>query len=160
MKQLFALVLTVLIWFSIVPVAAAENTSLVPCKDSPAFLARMKQAPDGYYFDKPYEAYSEYLLCGEEGLPHLTLDRLSLAVDVAIPFSIFLYVAGFIGWSGRSYLIAARKDKSPEQKEIFIDMPMAIQSITKGLLWPLLAVQELLTGQLTVKEEEIPISPR
>jgi photosystem I subunit III len=160
MKQLFALVLTLLIWFSIIPTAAAENTSLVPCKDSPAFLARMKKAPDGYYFDKPYEAYSKYLLCGDEGLPHLTLDRLSLAVDVAIPFSIFLYVAGFIGWSGRSYLIAARKETSPEMKEIFIDLPLAIQSVIKSLLWPLLALQELLSGQLTVKEEEIPISPR
>lgn len=160
MQRLFALILTILIWSNVAPAALAANTALVPCKDSPAFQERLKSSPDSYYFEKPYAAYSKYLLCGEEGLPHLTLDRLSLAVDVAIPFAIFLYVAGFIGWSGRSYLIASKKAKSPEQNEIFIDIPLAIQSVLKSLTWPLLALTELLSGQLTVSDEEVPVSPR
>ncbi|MGH2413586.1 MAG: Photosystem I reaction center subunit III, partial [Microcystaceae cyanobacterium] len=99
------------------------------------------------------------LSCGEEGLPHLPLS-LNRAVDIAIAYGIFFYIAGFIGWSGRSYLQAANKSKTPEMMEIFIDIPLAIQSVVKGLLWPVLALQELLSGQLTADDKEIPISPR
>ncbi len=160
MKRLFALVLTLFIWFSIVPAASAENASLVPCSESPAFQERMKSSPDSYYFNKPFEAYAQHELCGEDGLPHLVLDRLDRAGDVLLPIGIFLYVAGLIGWTGRSYLRATKKGPSPEQKEIFIDLPLALQSVLKGLTWPALAVQELLSGELTAKEGDIPVSPR
>lgn len=160
MKRLFAIALAVVVWFSVVPSATAENTTLVPCKDSPAFLERMKHSPDNYYFTKPNQAYSEYLLCGPEGLPHLAFDRLDRVFDAVVPIAIFLYVAGFIGWSGRSYLQVSKKSSSPEQMEIFIDIPLAIQSFAKGLLWPVAAFQELVSGQLTAKDDEIPVSPR
>ena len=160
MKHLFALVLALVVWFSIVPTASAQNTTLVPCKDSPAFLERMKNAPNDYYFTEPNKAYSEYLLCGPEGLPHLAFDRLGRLIDAAVPVTLFLYIAGFIGYSGRSYLQANKKKATPEQGEIFIDPPLAIQSLGKGLLWPVLSVQELLSGELTAKDEEIPVSPR
>jgi len=160
MRRLLAVALLVIIWFSFIPTASAAQTSyLVPCKKSPAFLERMKNARDTYYFEQPNKAYAEYLVCGEEGLPHLPLS-LDRAVDIAIPFGIFFYFAGFIGWSGRSYLQASNKSKNPELMEIFIDIPLATQSFVKGLLWPLLAFQELVTGQLTAKDSEIPISPR
>jgi photosystem I subunit 3 len=159
MRRLLTLVLILTVWLSIVPAVAAEPANLVPCGESEVFLERMANARDNYYFDKPSEAYSKYLLCGEEGLPHLALS-FNRAVDVAIPFAIFLYVAGFIGWSGRTYLQAANQAKSPEQLEIFIDVPLAIQSMVKGLLWPVLALQELLGGNLTVRDNEVPISPR
>jgi photosystem I subunit 3 len=160
MQRLFALVLTLFIWFSIVPTASAANTALVPCSESPAFQERMKNSPNNYYFNKPFEAYAQHELCGPDGLPHLVLDRLDRATDVLVPISLFLYIAGFIGWSGRSYLRESRKGASPEQKEIFIDLPLAIQSMLKGLAWPLAAVQELISGDLTAKDDEIPISPR
>ena len=141
------------------PVHAA-NLSLVPCSESAAFQQRQSSAPEGYYYTKPFEVYSSELLCGEDGLPHLPLDRLDRAVDVAIPMALFLYVAGFIGWSGRAYLQAANKSAKPEEKEIFIDLFLAFQSLIKGLLWPLMALQELLSGKLTVKESDITVSPR
>ncbi|MCL6434987.1 MAG: Photosystem I reaction center subunit III [Leptolyngbyaceae cyanobacterium HOT.MB2.61] len=140
------------------PPAAADGV-LVPCNQSTAFQQRRSQAPDTYYFNKPFEVYGSELACGEDGLPHLPI-RLDRFIDVLIPFSIFLYTAGFIGWSGRSYLQAASKSSNPEEKEIFIDLPLAIQSFIKGLLWPVMFLQELVSGQLTAKDSEIPISPR
>jgi photosystem I subunit III len=159
MKKLLAAFLVLAIWFSITPMASAANTPLSPCKDSPVFLERSHSAPNNYYFNKPNQSYSQYLLCGEDGLPHLKLS-LDHAVDIAIPFSIFLYFAGFIGWSGRAYLRTASTSSDPEQKEIFIDLPLAILSFSKGLLWPLLAIQELASGDLTAKDDQISISPR
>jgi photosystem I subunit III len=160
MKRWFGLILAIALWFSLAPTASAANTSLVPCKDSPAFLNRQKKAPDNYYFKQPYQAYSEYLVCGEDGLPHLPLDRLDRAVDVAIPIGLFLYIAGFIGWSGRAYLQTARQSSNPEEKEIFIDIGLAIQSLAKGLFWPVAALNELISGKLTTKEKDVYVSPR
>lgn len=159
MKKVCVLMLAIALFVSPISPALADSTALVPCKESKAFLERKNNAPDGYYFDQPYKAYSEYLLCGEDGLPHLAL-RLDRAVDAAIPFALFFYVAGFIGWSGRAYLQASQSSSTPEQNEIFIDIPMAILSLIKGLLWPLMFIQELATGRLTAKESELYVSPR
>ncbi|MGF1567444.1 MAG: Photosystem I reaction center subunit III [Nodosilinea sp.] len=160
MKILFGMLLMIAVWLSLVPPAsAAGNTHLVPCQDSAVFLDRMQKAPQNYYFDQPYKAYSANLLCGDDGLPHLQL-RLDRAVDVAIPFAIFFYFAGFVGWSGRSYLIGSKRATKPEEAEIFINISLAIRSFTQGLLWPLLAFKELTTGELTTKESELSVSPR
>jgi len=159
-QLLFALAIAFVIWGSTIPTASAANNTLVPCSKSPAFQARMKNAPDTYYFNQPFKAYAKYELCGPDGLPHLPLDRLDRATDVLAPIGLFLYVAGFIGWSGRSYLRATKSASDPEMKEIFIDLPLALQSIAKAVLWPLLALQEFLSGDLTARDEEIPISPR
>ena len=160
MKKLFGIFLVILIWFSNIPPAfAAGATHLVPCQESTTFIERMQNAPKSYYFDQPYKAYSTNLLCGEDGLPHLQL-RLDRAIDVAIPFAIFFYFAGFVGWSGRAYLISSKKSNNPEEMEIFINIPLAIQSFAQGLLWPLLFSKELTTGELTAKENELSVSPR
>jgi photosystem I subunit 3 len=158
MKKILALILTITILFAAAP-AASANSTLVKCKDSPAFLERIASHPDNYYFNQPDRAYSEYLFCGEDGLPHLVIS-FSNTVDIAIAFSIFFYIAGLIGWSGRSYLQVINQQKSPEQSEIFINLSVAIQSLIKGLLWPILAIKELLTGELTANNNEIPVSPR
>ncbi|KAM3095379.1 Photosystem I reaction center subunit III [Phormidesmis sp. 146-35] len=165
MNKLFLLLLTFLsaltISFTHLSPALAVNTTLVPCGESAAFQQRRENAPkNNYYYTKPFEAYSSELLCGEDGLPHLPLDRLDLALDVLAPFSLFLYVAGFIGWSGRAYLLKANKADKPEEMEIFINLPVAIASILQGLLWPLLALKEFVSGELTAKDNEIPVSPR
>ncbi len=160
MRRWFGLILAIALLFGLVPTAFAANTTLVPCKDSPAFQNRQKNAPDNYYFNQPYKAYSEYLVCGDDGLPHLPLDRLDRAVDVAIPIGLFLYIAGFIGWSGRAYLQSASKSSNPEEKEIFIDIGLAIASLLKGIVWPVAALSELLSGKLTAKESDIYVSPR
>jgi photosystem I subunit III len=160
MFRFWLLIFSLAIAFGIAHPAHAEDLRLTPCSKSAAFQQRQSNAPEGYYTTKPFEVYSSELLCGEDGLPHLPLNRLDRAVDVAIPIALFLYVAGFIGWSGRAYLQAASKSANPEEKEIFIDLVLAIPSLLKGLLWPLLVLQELASGKLTVKESEISVSPR
>ena len=160
MKTLIMILLTGLIWLGGMPLAsAAGQTHLIPCQESAAFMERLQNAPKTYYFDQPYQAYSANLLCGEDGLPHLQL-RFDRAVDIAIPFAIFFYFAGFVGWSGRAYLIGSKRASKPEEMEIFINIPLAIQSFTQGLLWPLLAFKELTTRDLTVKDSELSVSPR
>jgi photosystem I subunit III len=146
--------------FSLTEPALATNANLIPCHQSSAFQQRKANAPKGYYYTQPFESYSSELLCGEDGLPHLPLDRLDRLIDVFIPIAIFLYIAGFIGWSGRTYLQAANKSNKPEEMEIFINLPLAIGSFIQGLLWPLLVIKELGSGELTAKESEISVSPR
>ncbi|MGD1951232.1 MAG: Photosystem I reaction center subunit III [Leptolyngbyaceae cyanobacterium] len=160
MQKLFAILLTTMLWTSIAsPAVADTGTHLVPCQTSGAFQERMYNAPQSYYFEQPYQLYASNLLCGDDGLPHLQL-RLDRALDVIIPFVIFFYFAGFVGWSGRAYLIDAKQSSKPEEFEIFIDIPLAIRSFAQGLLWPLLAVKELLSGELTTKDSELSVSPR
>jgi len=159
MKRIFSLIAVIFLWLSVVPTALAKNTTLVPCAESPAFIERVQNAADSYYTTKPLKAYSQ-LLCGADGLPHLVLDRFSLALDVLTPIVIFLYIAGWIGWTGRSYLRAIQKFSSPEEKELFIDMPLFIKSMILAFMWPVSAVQEFRSGDLVAKDEEIPISIR
>jgi len=158
MRNVFSIVLIGLIWLSAIPTAAAD-THLVPCQESVAFNERMQNAPDSYYFETPYQSYAANLLCGEEGLPHLQL-RLDRAGDIVIPFALFFYVAGFIGWSGRAYLLKSNRAAKPEEAEIFINVSVMVQSLIQGLLWPLLALKELTTGELTAPANEVTVAPR
>lgn len=164
MRRLLALIFAVTLWFSCVTPASADVSGLVPCKESKAFQQRAKSArpttddPDSG--KKRFERYSE-ALCGPEGLPHLIVDgRLNRAGDFLIPSVLFLYIAGWIGWVGRAYLQSIKKDKDPELKEIVIDVPKAVSYMLTGFTWPLAALKELTTGELTAKDEEIPVSPR
>lgn len=167
MPRLFALILAICVWFNFAPPAQAQTpgTGLVPCSESPAFQERV-QAARATNFDpasgqKRFERYSQQL-CGPEGLPHLIVDgRLSHVGDFTIPGILFLYIAGWIGWVGRAYLQAIKKEGGDvEWKEIKIDVPKALAIMLSGFTWPLAALQELLSGQLTAKDEEITISPR
>ncbi len=158
MKKLLPFILAIAIWFIATPTATADGI-LVQCKDSPAYQERVASYPNNYYFSEPDRAYGEYLTCGEDGLPHLVIN-LRNSVDIALAFGLFFYIAGFIGWSGRSYLIAISQEKAQEQSEIFISLPMAIKAMSKGLLWPLLAVKQTLSGELTADKNEISVSPR
>jgi photosystem I subunit 3 len=80
--------------------------------------------------------------------------------EFTIPVLIFLYITGWIGWVGRTYLQSIKKESNPEMREIMIDVPRALPIMLSGFLWPLAAVRELLSGELVAKEEEIPVSPR
>ena len=162
MRRLFAAILVVSLWISFVPVASAYN--LVPCKDSPAFKELAKNARstngDPASAKARFDRYSE-ALCGPEGYPHLIVDgNLSYAGDFLIPSVLFLYIAGWIGWVGRAYLQAAKKSDSPEEKEIIIDVPMAVKFMLSGFLWPLAALKEITTGEMFAKDDEITVSPR
>lgn len=164
MRRLFALILAICLWFNFAPPTLALGADLVPCKDSPAFQERAKTArdttSDPQSGEKRFARYSQ-ALCGPEGLPHLIVDgRLDRAGDFLIPSILFLYVAGWIGWVGRAYLIAIRKEKDTELKEIVIDVPLAFSMMLSGFAWPAAALKEFLSGELTAPDTEIPISPR
>jgi photosystem I subunit 3 len=164
MKRLFALMLVICLAFSFAPPAKALGANLTPCKDNPAFQALAKNArnttADPESGKKRFERYSQ-ALCGPEGYPHLIVDgRLDRAGDFLIPSILFLYIAGWIGWVGRAYLQAIKKEADTEQKEIQIDLGLALSIIATGFAWPAAALKELLSGELTAKDSEITVSPR
>lgn len=164
MRRLLALVLVVMLWFTFAPQAKADFANLTPCSESAAFAQKAKSflntTDDPLSGQKRAERYSA-ALCGPEGYPHLIVDgRLSHVGDFTIPSILFLYITGWIGWVGRSYLIAIRDEKDSEMKEIIIDVPLAVSKMLTGFLWPVAALQEASTGKLTAKDSDIPISPR
>ena len=160
MGRIFALVLALCLWFGFTPTASADSyANLTPCGENQAFVARAKAATTDQAKAR-FERYSQ-VLCGEDGLPHLITDgNLAHAGEFLIPSILFLYIAGWIGWAGRSYLKAIRKGSNPEEKEIIIDLALALQSSLGGALWPLAALQEASSGEMFAKDDEITVSPR
>ncbi|KAG2429392.1 hypothetical protein HYH02_014049 [Chlamydomonas schloesseri] len=168
--------------------AMADIAGLTPCSESKAYAKlekkeiktlekRLKQyeadsAPAVALkatIERTKSRFANYakagLLCGNDGLPHLIADpglalKYGHAGEVFIPTFGFLYVAGYIGYVGRQYLIAVKGDAKPTDKEIIIDVPLAVKLAWQGAGWPLAAVQELQRGTLLEKEENITVSPR
>lgn len=156
--------------------AAADIAGLTPCKDSKQFAKRERTqikklesslklyAPDSApalainaTIEKTKRRFEFYgkagLLCGADGLPHLIVsgDQRHWG-EFITPGLLFLYIAGWIGWVGRSYLIAIRGEKKPTQKEIIIDVPLALSLVFRGFSWPIAAYRELLNGELIAKD--------
>lgn len=166
MRRLFAVVLVTFLWFGFAAPASAglagDNVSaLTPCSENAAFQKRA----DGAKTESAKARFELYgrsnVLCGQDGLPHLVVSGdLSHAGEFIIPSILFLYIAGFIGWAGRSYIMAVRAEKSPEEKEIIIDLPLAIKCVLAAFAWPLVAFKEITTGEMFAKENEITVSPR
>jgi photosystem I subunit III len=77
-----------------------------------------------------------------------------------IPTIGFLYIAGYIGHVGRSYVQAVKQTKKPTMGEIIIDVPMAASIAFRGFAWPLEVINELRAGTLVEKAENITVSPR
>lgn len=160
MQRLFALVLAIFLWFGFVTPQPAHAYNLTRCGDNPVFQERMQNSSSASAARRA-ALYSD-LLCGkEDGLPHLIVDgNLAHVGEFTIPGILFLLITGWIGWAGRSYLQAIKKGSNPEEKEIIIDVPLAIQCMLKAALWPLLALQEFTTGKLTERQDKITVSPR
>lgn len=162
---IFAFVLSFSVWFNFAPAANAEAFShLTPCSESAAYQQRAKNfrntTADPESGQKRAERYAE-ALCGPDGLPRLIVDgRFSHAGDFIIPGLMFLYIAGWIGWVGRSYLIANRGTKNAEMSEVVINVPLAFKLMLGGFAWPAAAVKEFLSGELTANDAEITVSPR
>ena len=53
-----------------------------------------------------------------------------------IPTVGFLYIAGYIGFVGREYLNIVKNEKKPRDKEIIIDVPLALKLSAQGAGWP------------------------
>ncbi|XP_004486401.1 photosystem I reaction center subunit III, chloroplastic [Cicer arietinum] len=156
--------------------ATADISGLTPCKESKQFAKREKQqikklesslklyGPDSApalaikaTVEKTKRRFENYgkqgLLCGADGLPHLIVsgDQRHWG-EFITPGVLFLYIAGWIGWVGRSYLIAIRDEKKPTQKEIIIDVPLASRLVFRGFSWPIAAYREFLNGELIAKD--------
>ena len=170
-----ALALSSIILSAPVP-AMADIAGLTPCKESKQFAKREKQqlkklesslklyAEDSApalaikaTMEKTKRRFDNYgkqgLLCGSDGLPHLIVsgDQRHWG-EFITPGILFLYIAGWIGWVGRSYLIAISDDKKPAMKEIIIDVPLASSLIFRGFIWPVAAYREFVNGDLVVKD--------
>lgn len=78
---------------------------------------------------------------------------------VQIPTIGFLYIAGWIGYVGRQYLNIVKAEKKPTEKEIIIDVPLALRLSLQGAAWPLKAVRELQQGSLVERAENITVRP-
>ena len=159
MRRLFAVLISALLIFGFAPVAKADVAGLTPCAESARFQSRAAAASTPPAQAR-FEMYSQ-ALCGTDGLPHLIVDgRWSHAGDFIIPGIAFLYIAGCIGWAGRTYLIAIRGSKDATMKEIQIDLPLAFKSTLAAATWPLAAFGELSGGKLTEADDKITVSPR
>ena len=165
-------------------VSFADVAGLQPCKESPAFAKRLKNSVkklevrlEKYeeatppflaiqkQIDKTNQRFDKYsragLLCGADGLPHLVADgRWNHAGEFIFPGLLFIYITGWIGWVGRGYLQAVSTAKKPIEKEIIIDIPLALKFSASGFTWPLAAWQEFTSGRLLASDEDITVSPR
>jgi photosystem I subunit 3 len=163
---------------------SADVSGLVPCKDSAGFKRRLDQSvkkltsrlsnyEEGtpaylaleVQIEKTKVRFDKYgkqgLLCGADGLPHLIADgRWSHAGEFILPGITFLYIAGYIGWSGRSYLQFTKTTDKPNENEIIINVPVALGMMSASFLWPLAAWKELVSGKLLTPGNEVTVSPR
>nr|YP_010337284.1 photosystem I subunit III [Pulvinaster venetus]UNJ16869.1 photosystem I subunit III [Pulvinaster venetus] len=184
MKRFITLSLMLTLLLSLPFIAKADVAGLTPCKDSAPFHKRLDNSVQKLQARlKKYEAgtppalaleaqinktkvrFSRYekshVLCGTDGLPHLITDgRWSHSGEFVVPGILFLYITGWIGWVGRGYLQAIKTDDKPTEKEIIIDVPLAMQFMVSGFLWPFSALQELTSKKLLANNDEITVSPR
>jgi len=109
-----------------------------------------------------FKSYADSdLLCGADGLPHLIVDGdWKHAGEFMIPGIGFLYTAGWIGWSGRKYLLTVATTSNPTEKEIIIDVPLALKIMLSGYMWPVVSWQEFVAGDFIADPEDITVSPR
>jgi photosystem I subunit 3 len=162
--------------------ANAEYISLNRCQDSPTFQKRLISSVKKlenklkYYkletqehaailkqIEKTKNRFTNYqnLLCGKDGLPHIiTTGELNHSNEFIIPGLLFLYITGWIGWSGRKYLKYAATTENSFENEIIINIPIAISIINSGFLWPIEAWKEFSNGDLLEINNNITHSPR
>nr|YP_010443769.1 photosystem I subunit III [Vacuolaria virescens]UTE94656.1 photosystem I subunit III [Vacuolaria virescens] len=185
MKKLLTIFSIGIIFFSTSPrIALADLAGLVPCYQSATYtkklttsVTKLENKLKKYEVGSPpslaieqqiqrtkqrFDRYAKSgLLCGTDGLPHLITDgRWSHAAEFSIPAILFLYITGWIGWVGRKYLRTVSSDSNSTEKEIIIDVPLALSIMTSGFSWPVSAWQEFTSGDLLNKAEDITISPR
>lgn len=176
--------IAILVLFFCPLLSYADISGLQPCKDSPAFTKRLnnsvkklegrlsKYEPSTPPFlaiqkqiDKTKSRFDKYgragLLCGTDGLPHLVADgRWNHAGEFVFPGLLFIYITGWIGWVGRGYLQSVANTKKPIEKEIILDVPLALKFSASGFTWPLAVWQEFTSGKLLADNNDITVSPR
>jgi photosystem I subunit 3 len=181
-KRLLSLL--IVLTFAFTSITKVDASELTLCKDSPAFAKRQKTSlkklgnrlakyeADSLpalalqkQIDQTKTRFDRYgagnLMCGTDGLPHLITDgEWSHAGEFVLPGLGFLYITGWIGWAGRSYLGIVRKESKATEKEIIIDVPLATKIMLSGFTWPGQAWSELSNGELLAANTDITCSPR
>ena len=185
MRKFFTILLITCICISnFSSISLADVAGLTRCQDSVAFNKRLQNSvkklenrltkydpstPPALALQeqikKTQTRFNKYsksgVLCGTDGLPHLITDgRWNHAGEFIFPGLLFIYITGWIGWVGRGYLQSVAADKKPTEKEIIIDVPLAIKFCVSGFTWPLAAIQEYTSGKLLANNEDITVSPR
>src|SRR6476646_109002 len=182
LKKLFFLLLS--LGFLSPSLVQADVAGLIPCNASTVFTKRLDASVrklegrlNKYEAGSPpalaleqqiertkqrFDRYSKSsLLCGKDGLPHLITDgRWSHSIEFVIPGLMFLYISGWIGWVGRKYIRTVSEISNPTEKEIIIDVPLALRIMSTGFIWPVSAWQEYVSGTLLADVSEITVSPR
>lgn len=157
-------------------ISFADGGILVDCDKSPAFTKRLNTSLKKLETRlKKYEPntppslaiqeqivqtknrFARYadssLMCGVDGLPHIVADGdWAHSTEFMLPGLIFLYTTGWIGWSGRKYLQTAALSKNPTEKEIIIDVPVALNIMISSYLWPRAAWDEFISGEFIVED--------
>jgi photosystem I subunit III len=162
----------------------ADVSGLIPCNQSPIFTKRLDASvrklesrlkkyeigsPPALALEQQIERtklrFDRYgksgLLCGKDGLPHLITDgRWNHSIEFVIPGLLFIYISGWIGWVGRKYIRTVGESSNATEKEIIIDVPLALKIMSTGFLWPISAWQEYISGTLLANVSDITVSPR
>ncbi|CAE8611771.1 unnamed protein product [Polarella glacialis] len=109
-------------------------------------------------FDKKIEAvktrqaaYADRFCGKKDGLPRTIATGELVRGGVVVPGLMFLYTAGWIGYAARSYLMRTGN----EQKEMNIDVPLAVQCMASGFSWPVNAWQEIVNGDFVVPDRYV-----
>jgi photosystem I subunit 3 len=163
---------------------AIETGVLVDCDKSPGFEKRLKASvtklegrlskyqpgtPPAIALEQQitqtktrFDKYGKSgLMCGKDGLPHLITDGdFKHAPEFMIPGVMFLYITGWIGWAGRKYLSTVSQTANPTEKEIIIDVPVALKIMSSGYLWPISSWREFIDNKFIASKNEITVSPR
>nr|YP_010726287.1 photosystem I reaction center subunit III (plastocyanin-binding) [Hypnea brasiliensis]WCH55259.1 photosystem I reaction center subunit III (plastocyanin-binding) [Hypnea brasiliensis]WDY84762.1 photosystem I reaction center subunit III (plastocyanin-binding) [Hypnea brasiliensis] len=185
MKQIFAIVWMITILTLTQPINTfAEISHLQTCNNSAAFTKRLNNSikklenrmqkydpatPPALALQEQikktqlrFDKYSKSgVLCGTDGLPHLIADgRWNHAGEFMAPGLLFIYITGWIGWVGRKYIQEVSITNKPTEKEIIIDVPLALKFSVSGFTWPLAAIKEFTSGELLANDADITISPR
>ena len=164
--------------------AKADFNALVACKESPAFQKRLASSVRKLenrlklYTPESKEAISltneisstknrferygsSGLLCGKEGLPRIIASgQWDHANEFVIPGLLFLYITGWIGWSGRKYLRYTTTTENAFENEIIINVPIALSIMNSGFLWPIESWKEFTSGDLLANDNDVTVSPR
>lgn len=164
--------------------AAPPVGTLVDCAESPAFNKRLETSvkklearlkkyepgtPPALALEQQIQLtrnrFARYaksdLQCGKDGLPHLVTDGdWNHAAEFVLPGVLFLYITGWIGWAGRKYLQTIANTKNPAEREIIIDVPLALEIMLSSYIWPVYAWRQFLEGKFVASKSEITVSPR
>jgi|TARA_E500000178_G_C16987707_1_gene739167 photosystem I subunit 3 len=164
--------------------ALTESQILKKCSDSPNYIKRSNASVKKlevrlkkYKAGSPpalaiedqivqtknrFKKYADQgLVCGNDGLPHLIIAGDSKHFGEFIePGLLFLYITGWIGYAGRNYLKTVSVLPDSAEKEIIIDVPLALKIMFSSYIWPINAWKEFKNGTFVAKTENITVSPR